>query len=308
MDPDRAADAPGRGRRGPPFLLPRRKGKALIGKRFLCGNAQIHRSAGETVTPRMGPARVFRYQDDVINTSLSCRSGTPGAMGRFAALAALALIGGCESAVHDAAPIVVAPPPETPVVAGTLPDVAVTPEPTTRESAELTGRAWYVTTVKDPTTRSYTAAIERRSLDQLSFDTPYDGDQRASMTLVLHDGQPVDLVISIERGRFVCAGKDRDTACALRVSIDDAAPRPVRFAVPRHFPPTELHLAGGPDARRLLAVLTRAKRLRIQPIFQQERSPEIEFALTGLSPAIARISKHSVAELPGSPTSASGGG
>ena len=124
---------------------------------------------------------------------------------------------------------------------------------------------------------------------------------------MLHDGQPADLVISIERGRFVCAGQGKDTACSLRVSIDDAAPRPVRFAVPRHFPPTELHLAGGPDARRLLAVLMRAKRMRIQPIFQQDRSPEIEFALTGLSPAIARISKHSVAEMPSTPTSAAGG-
>jgi len=226
---------------------------------------------------------------------------------RFAVLAALLIAGGCETAAHDPAPLVAAPAEETPTVAGTLPDVAVTPEPTTRESAELTGRAWYVTTVKDPTTRSYTAAIERRSLDQLSFDTPYDGDQRASITLVLHDGQPADLVISIERGRFVCAGQGKDTACALRVSIDDAAPRPVRFAVPRHFPPTELHLAGGPDARRLLAVLMRAKRMRIQPIFQQDRSPEIEFALTGLSPAIARISKHSVAEMPGTPASAAGG-
>lgn len=274
----------------------------------MCCTAQIHGRAYETVTPRMGPARRFRYHGCVTTTTLLRLTGVPGALARFAALATLAILGGCESAVQEAAPVVATPPPETPVVAGTLPDIDVTPEPETRENAELTGRAWYVTTVKDPTTRSYTAAIERRSLEQLSFDTPYDGDQRASITLVLHDGQPADLVISIERGRFVCAGQGRDTACALRVSIDDAAPRPVRFAVPRHFPPTALHLAGGPDARRLLAVLTRAKRLRIQPIFQQDRSPEIEFALSGLSPALARISKHSVAAMAGYTTSASGGG
>lgn len=255
----------------------------------------------------MGPVGALRYHRCVMTTTPARRARIPGVPARFAALAALLIVGGCESAVHEPAPVIAAPPAEAPAVAGTLPDVAVTPEPTTRESAELTGRAWYVTTVKDPTTRSYTAAIERRSLDPLSFDTPYDGDQRASITLVLHDGEPADLVISIERGRFVCAGQGRDTACALRVSIDDAAPRPVRFSVPRHFPPTELHLAGGPDARRLLAVLTRAKRLRIQPIFQQDRSPEIEFALTGLSPAIARLSKHSVAAMPSTPNSAAGG-
>ena len=273
----------------------------------MCGTAQNRSPAYETVIPRMGPVRVLRYHGCVMTTTPALQARNWAAPTRFAALAAHLVVGGCDTAVHEPAPVVAAPPVETPAVAGTLPDVAVTPEPTTRESAELTGRAWYVTTVKDPTTRSYTAAIERRSLDQLSFDTPYDGDQRASITLVLHDGEPADLVISIERGRFVCAGQGRDPACALRVSIDDAAARPVRFSVPRHFPPTVLHLAGGPDARRLLAVLTRAKRMHIQPIFQQDRSPEIEFALTGLSPAIARISRHSVAATPGTQTSAAGG-
>lgn len=234
----------------------------------------------------------------------SCRTA-PWTRPAIAALT-LVLLAGCESEEREPAAVAATPPAETPVAVGSLPDVAVTPEPTTRESAELTGRAWYVTTVKDPSTRSYTAAIERRSLEQLSFDTPYDGDQRAAMTLVLHDGQPVDLVLSIERGRFVCAGQGNDSTCTLRVSLDDAAPRPVRFAVPRHFPPTQLHLAGGSDARRLLAVLLRAQRLRIQPVFQQDRSPEIEFALTGLSPAIARILKHSVAAVPGTPIVASG--
>jgi hypothetical protein len=42
----------------------------------------------------------------------------------------------------------------------------------------------------------------------------------------------------------------------------------------------------------------RGKRLRVQPTFEQERSPEIEFALAGLSPAIARIVKRAVAATP----------
>ena len=234
------------------------------------------------------------------------RTGVPGANSGLAVLATLALVGGCGSASPEPAPTIAAAPADLPVPAGSLPDVSVTPEPTTRESAELTGRAWYVTTVRDPGTRSYTAAVERRSLEEISFDTPYDGGQRPSMTVVLRDGRPADLVLSIERGRFVCVGQDRDTACAVRVSIDDGPPQRIRFSAPRHLPATHLHLAGGEDARRLLAALMRSKRLRVQPTFQQERSPEIEFGLAGLSPAIARIVKRAVAATPSARNADSG--
>ena len=226
------------------------------------------------------------------------RTGARGAIAGFALLAALPILGGCNYAPPEPPPQRVAEPVELPVPAGTLPDVAVSPERTTRESAELTGRAWYVTTVRDPGTRSYTAAVERRSVEEISFDTPYDGEQRPSITVVLHDGRPADLVLSIERGRFVCGDDSHEAACAVRVSIDDCVPRQVRFAVPRHDPGTRLHLAGGEDARRLLAALVRAKRMRVQPTFQQQRSPEIEFALAGLNPAIARIVKRAVAATP----------
>jgi hypothetical protein len=179
-----------------------------------------------------------------------------------------------------------------------LPEVTVTLKPVTRANAEATGYAWYLTSVKDPVRGSYAAAVERRSLTRLWFDVPDEGEQRASIALVLRDGRPTDLILSIERGRFVCTGEGRDNVCTLRVSIDDSPARLVRFAAPRRPPPTYLHLVGGDDARRLLAAIAKSKRLRIQPILQDEGSPEIEFALTGLDPVIARLVKRSVAAMP----------
>ena len=187
---------------------------------------------------------------------------------------------------------------ELPAHIGVLPDVSVSAEPTTRQEAELTGRAWYVTALKDPVRGNYAAAVERRSLDSLSFDAPYDGEQRASIAVLLQDGRPADLFVSVDRGQFVCTGADRDRTCSLRVSIDGAPARLVRFSMRRHSESTSVHLVGGDDGRRLLASLTKAKRLRIHPVFQQGRSPEIDFALTGLAPAISRIMKHSVATTP----------
>jgi hypothetical protein len=223
------------------------------------------------------------------------RSGVTGVVVRLTVCGALVASGGCESLAPEPTARAQTKLPDLPAPSGSLPEVAVTPEPTTRADAELTGRAWYVTAVKDPTSGSYTAAVERRSLRRLSFGAPYDGAQRASLALVLRNGQPADLVLSIERGRFECSSHDRDNACPLPVNVDDAAPRSVRFSVPRHWSATHLHLVEGDDARRLLAAIVKAKHLRIQPTFRQAGTAELEFALAGLSPAIARVMRHSVA-------------
>lgn len=222
-------------------------------------------------------------------------SGLSGALAAAAALGAYLLLGGCDSAATTTPPERPAQLAELPDPHATLPEVTVTLRPTTKTGAEMTGYAWYVTSVKDPARGSYTAAVERRSLTRLWFDVADEGEQRASIVLPLHEGRPSDLILSIEHGRFVCAGQGKENVCALRVSIDGAAPRPVRFVAPRQHPGTSLHLVAGDDARRLLAAIARGKRLRIQPTFEEEGSPEIEFGLNGLSPTIARLTKRAVA-------------
>ena len=224
-------------------------------------------------------------------------AGLTSACTGFTLLATLVLVGGCRGAAPAAGPDAQLSRGDVPTPAGSLPEVTVTLKPTTRAGAELTGYAWYVTSIRDPVRGSYTAAVERRSLTRLWFDVSDEGEQRASMALLLRDGRPTDLVLSIEHGRFVCADGARSNVCALRVIIDNSAPRVVRFAAPRRRPATSLHLVGGDDARRLLAAIANAKRLRIQPSFREEGSPEIEFALNGLNPAIARVMKHSVAAM-----------
>lgn len=229
---------------------------------------------------------------------LKSRTGMASLVVGLAAVGALVASTGVPAPAARPVPEAVPNPAELPARIGVLPDVSVSPVPVTRQEAELTGRAWYVTALKDPVRGNYAAAVERRSLDSLSFDAPYDGEQRASIAVLLQDGRPADLFVSVDRGQFACTAADRDRTCSLRVSIDGAPARLVRFSVPRHSEPTSVHLVGGEDGRRLLASLTKAKRLRIQPVFQQGRSPEIDFALTGLAPAISRITKHSVATTP----------
>jgi hypothetical protein len=232
-----------------------------------------------------------------MSSASSCRSSATHIVAGLSVLGALLVSGGCDSTPPPPVSAVRAttsdPPPSN-----SLPDVTVALKPTTRANAEQTGYAWYLTSVRDPVRGNYTAAVERRSLTRLWFDVADEGEQRASIALVLRDGRPTNLILSIERGSFVCADVGRDNVCALRVSTDDSAVRLVRFAASRGRPATKLHLAGGDDARRLLAAIAKAKRLRIQPVFEDEGSPEIEFALSGLDPVIAKLVKRSVAAMP----------
>jgi hypothetical protein len=225
-------------------------------------------------------------------------SGVTGVLAEFTVLGALVASSGCDSSAPTTVPDAQANLRYMPTPAGSLPGVTVTPKPTARVSAKLIRYSWHITSVKDPVRGSYTAAVERRNVTRLWFDDLEEGKQRASIVLLLRDGRPTDLILSVEHGRFVCTGQGPDNACTLRVSIDDAAARPIRFSASRHRSAPLLHLVGGDDARWLLAAIAKGKRLRIQQSFRQEGYPDIEFALTGLDPAIAKLTKRSVATMP----------
>ena len=175
------------------------------------------------------------------------------------------------------------------------PDVSLTGEQSVRTNADPAAQAWYVTTVKDPVRGIYTAAVERQNLNHLAPDGRSGAKPRALLALVLLNGRPSNIVLSLELGQFVCGGHDRDNVCPLPVSVDGRPPSAVRFTAPRHGAATHLHLAGGADARRLLAAIGKAKHLLIQPTFKDEKPTDLDFALTGLAPAIATVVKHSVA-------------
>jgi hypothetical protein len=195
-----------------------------------------------------------------------------GAIAGFAALGALVALAGCNSSA-PAPPADVAKSDVIPMPAVLLPDVDVTPKPIRRTGRGTAGSTWYITSVKDPARGNYTAAVERLSLTQVWFDGADEAAQRATMVLPLHDGRPTDLILSVEHGRFECAAKGRDKACTVRVSVDRAPARPVRFCALSPRSPNSLHLVGGEDARQLLAAIGKGKRLRIQPSFVEEGSP-----------------------------------
>lgn len=232
-----------------------------------------------------------------------------GATAGLALLIVVSTSTGCQSSTPGSAPNGQLQAPTMATVGDSLPRVTVSagraaqaiPDRTAVEirlaqtSVKPTAPSWYVTTVKDPVRGVYTAAVERQSLSRLVFHAPSDEEPRALLALVLLDGRPRDIVLSLEGGEFECIGRGQGNACAIQVSVDGAPPTAVRFSVPRHWAAARLHLAGGADAHRLLVAIGTAKSLIIQPTFKNEKPADLEFALTGLRAAIAKVVKHSVA-------------
>ena len=237
----------------------------------------------------------------------TARRRVMGATAKLAPLVAAIASTGCHSSTPEAALQAQLHRPALAAVSGALPDVTVSAnrnakatartadERTAPKNAEPTAQAWYVTTVKDPVRGIYTAAVERQSLNQLAIDVSSDEEPRALLAVILRDGRPSDIVLSLESGEFECAGHDRPNACPLHVSIDGAPPIAVRFAVPHHWVAAHVHLVGGADARRLLATIGKTRHLAIYPTLKGEKPVDLEFTLTGLTAAISKIVRHSVA-------------
>jgi hypothetical protein len=233
----------------------------------------------------------------------TARYGVRGAAADLALLALIVTTTSCQSPASGPIPMAQLPPSTSASVGDSLPEVTISTSRNPQRvpdlvAAENRGRAegdvprtpaWYVTTVRDPIRGVYTAAIERQSDSRFQIDALSTDEPRAALALVIIGSRPRDLVLSLDGGEFVCAG--RDQVCPLLVSIDDSPPVAVRFAVPRHTSATRLHLAGGADARRLLADIGKAKRLTITPTFKNEKTADIKFALTGVRAAIAKIVK-----------------
>ena len=232
-----------------------------------------------------------------------------GAATAFAVLIVAIGSAGCQSSDPEPTPKAQVQLENSPPIGDSLPEVSVSAgrnSPSSVDVRDADGRivrtgmmppppAWYVTTVRDPVRGIYTAAIERQSLNRLAFETSSEDEPHALLALIILDGHPSDMVLSLEGGQFDCAGHARDNTCAVRASIDGSPAAPVRFTLPQHSLGARLHLAGGADGRRLLATLSKGKRLVLQPAFKNEQPADIEFALTGLTPAIAKLVKHSVA-------------
>jgi hypothetical protein len=162
------------------------------------------------------------------------------------------------------------------------------------EMAGRTGHAWLTRSGKDEMTDTAWAVVYRYSVNTFEFDFPYQGEQRATITFVLHRSGPNPVTrveLSVEKGRFNC------DHCNITTRLDDEAPERV------HFTPTDdtgRSVTTNLSSKAYKALnndvylpfswpaMMAARRLRIQPLVYSQEAPILDFEIDGLAEAIAK--------------------
>lgn len=137
---------------------------------------------------------------------------------------------------------------------------------------------WSYNSSTDEMSGRTTRTASIRSENTVNFDFPYQGPQRATLTLRTHPSYGRDAIFRIEKGQILCTTYSR---CRVRVRFDDSGP--VTWgANPAADNSTEvifLQAYGGFVSR-----LQRSKVIRIQPEVYQEGNPIFEFQVGGFDP------------------------
>ena len=173
------------------------------------------------------------------------------------------------------------------------------------EMAETTGHAWLTRSGKNEMTNTAWAVVYRYSVNTFEFAFPYQGEQRAMITFVLHSSGPNPVTrveLSVEKGQFNC------DYCNITTRLDEEDPERVYFGPTND---TGRSLTTNLSSKTYKAMnndpympfswpaMMAARRLRIEPRFYRQESPILDFEIDGLAEAIAKAA----APLPALPTS-----
>ena len=138
---------------------------------------------------------------------------------------------------------------------------------------------WSYSSSTDDMTGGTSRYARISSENTVEFDFPYEGTQRARLTLRTHPSYGRDVMFSIERGQLMCPSYD---GCTVRVRFDDGAPQSWS-ASPASSRNSTLIFINGHD--RFVERLRRAQIVRIQPRVYQEGNPIFEFEVGGFDNA-----------------------
>ena len=133
---------------------------------------------------------------------------------------------------------------------------------------------WVYSTTPDAMTSEPIQIAATHSVSVLQFNSPYGGPQRATLSLRKHPRKGLAVMLSVERGQFVCAGE-----CRLSARFDDA---------PAMALPASAADDGSTSAVFVTVIglfmesLRVSHRVLIEATFYQEGSRVIEFATQGL--------------------------
>jgi hypothetical protein len=136
---------------------------------------------------------------------------------------------------------------------------------------EALGQQWLYTADADAMTSKITRQASILSTNTVTFDFPYTGAQRATLTLRRHPRYGKDVIVQIEKGQILCDSWD---GCTVLVRFDDGAAQTFS-ANPAEDNSREMIFIS--NYARFLAGLRKAKTVSISFSVYQEGSPIFTF-------------------------------
>ncbi len=143
-----------------------------------------------------------------------------------------------------------------------------------REAQQL-GLRWSYEESPDEMGRGNIKTAAIRSVNEIQFKFPYQGAQRAWLQLRLHPRYGKDVILSIERGQFLC----RIDTCNVTVRFDQGTPQTYTALGPADHSTTVLFIR---TYDRFLANLRKSRQVYIEAQFYQEGLRVFEFDVAGL--------------------------
>lgn len=113
------------------------------------------------------------------------------------------------------------------------------------------------------------------SLNEVNFDFPYRGNQRGTLTLRIHPKYGKDVMLSIDKGQFLCGIDD----CTVSVRFDEGKAQNFSAVGPSDHSTTTLFIRG---YDRFVAATKKAKHVYIEAQFFQQGTRVFEFDVADL--------------------------
>jgi len=120
----------------------------------------------------------------------------------------------------------------------------------------------------------YNASI--KSINTVNFAFPYQGEQRAYLTLRTHPRYGKNVILNIEKGQFLC----KFNGCKVLIRFDDGQAVSYSVSEPSDHNSTSIFIN---NYAGFVSKMLAAKKVRIQAEFYREGSPTFEFNVDGFN-------------------------
>ncbi len=139
----------------------------------------------------------------------------------------------------------------------------------------VTPSKWVLRESIDPMTGKSERYADIDSNTPLDFKFPYQGPNHPSLRIQKRPGQPLAVILYVDKGQFLCHTDD----CPVRIRFDDKQPIMFQGTRPADYSSTAIFIS---PAGKLVGLLKTAKSVNVQATFYQQGAPVMMFETAGL--------------------------